>query len=330
MVKIGISLGDPSGISPEILIKSINKLPKRDVIYVVYGGKKVLEKTAKILNKKLDFKVIENVEEIKKSGWYLLNLFDQDFEPGKPSVLSGKASVIFLESAVKDILKKNTDAIVTLPISKRWIIQSGFKYAGHTDYLAEISKTKEYVMVLMCKKMKVGLITTHIPLKDVPKSITKEKIISKVRLINRELKEKFYVENPKIAIIGLNPHASDNGNIGDEENKIIIPAVQELLKEGVNITYPLSADTAFNRYKEFDFYVAMYHDQGLIPLKLLCFKKAVNITFGLPFIRTSPDHGTGYDIAGQNIADPSSFIEAVKLAINLVYNTQNKNPLQKA
>ena len=327
MVKVGISLGDPSGISPEILIKSLNKLPKNNA-YIIYGGKKVLDKTAKNLGLSANFTLINSPEEVKKSGYYLINLFDEDFQAGSPSVLSGKASVIFLESAVKDILDKKTDALITLPISKRWIMEAGFKYAGHTDYLAEVSQAKEYVMVLMCKKIKVGLITTHIPLKDVPKSITTEKIVSKVRLINKELKEKFGIEKPKIAIVGLNPHASDNGNIGDEENKIIIPAVNQLLDEGVEITYPLSADTGFNRYKEFDFYVAMYHDQGLIPLKLLCFRKAVNITFGLNFIRTSPDHGTGYDIAGKNIADPSSFIEAVKLAVKLAYNTQSKNHLQ--
>ncbi|WP_297887467.1 4-hydroxythreonine-4-phosphate dehydrogenase PdxA [Sulfurihydrogenibium sp.] len=325
MVKVGISLGDPTGISPEILLKSINKLPKKNIVYIVYGSKKVLEKTAKKLNVKYSFKDIESVDEINKAGWYLLNLFDEDFEEGKPSVLSGRACVIYLENTVKDILEKKTDAIVTLPISKRWIMESGFNYAGHTDYLADVSKTKEYAMVLMCKKLKVGLITTHIPLKEVPKSITKEKIVSKVKLINTELREKFAIQKPKIALLGLNPHASDNGNIGDEEDKIIIPAVEELLKEKIDITYPLSPDTAFNRYKDFDFYVAMYHDQGLIPLKLMCFRKAVNITFGLPFIRTSPDHGTGYDIAGKNIADPSSFIEATKLAIKLVYNTQNKN-----
>lgn len=327
MVKVGISLGDPSGISPEILVKSLNKLPKSNA-YIIYGGKKVLDKTAKNLGLNVNFTVIKSPEEVKKPGYYLINIFDEDFQPASPSVLSGKASVIFLESAVEDVLNKKTDAIVTLPISKRWIMEAGFKYAGHTDYLAEVSQAKEYVMVLMCKKLKVGLITTHIPLKDVPKSITTQKIISKVKLINKELKEKFAIEKPKIAIVSLNPHASDNSNIGDEEERIIIPAINQLLNEGVDITYPLSADTAFNRYKEFDFYVAMYHDQGLIPLKLMCFRKAVNITFGLKFIRTSPDHGTGYDIAGKNVADPSSFIEAVKLAVKLAYNTQNKNRLQ--
>jgi 4-hydroxythreonine-4-phosphate dehydrogenase len=317
LVKLAISFGDPSGINSEILIKALDKLPKRNIAYIIYGSKKALEKAKKLTGVDLNIKAIKSINDVVKSGIYLINLYDLDVEFGSPSKETGKASVIYLENAVKDVLEKKADALITLPISKQWIMESGFPYAGHTDYLAQVSGAKEYAMVLMCKKLKVALITTHIPLKDVPSQITKEKIISKVRLINREFKEKFGISKPKIAILGLNPHASDNGNIGNEELNIILPAVKTLREDGVDITDPLSPDTAFNRYKDFDIYVAMYHDQGLIPLKLLCFRKAVNITLGLPFIRTSPDHGTGYDIAGKNIADPSSTIEAVKLAILL-------------
>jgi len=317
LVKLAISLGDPSGINSEILLKALDKLPKRNISYVIYGSKKALEKAKKLIDIDLNIKEIKSISDVSKSGIYLINLHDIDVEFGSPSKETGKASVIYLENSVKDVLEKKADALITLPISKQWIMESGFPYAGHTDYLAQVSGAKEYAMVLMCKKLKVALITTHIPLKDIPSQITKEKIISKVRLINREFKEKFGIPKPKIAILGLNPHASDNGNIGNEELNIILPAVKTLREDGVEITDPLSPDTAFNRYKDFDIYVAMYHDQGLIPLKLLCFRKAINITLGLPFIRTSPDHGTGYDIAGKNIADPSSAIEAVKLAISL-------------
>ncbi len=315
MKKLAISLGDPSGISPEILVKSKDIL--KENISIVYGSKNIIEKTAKTLNIDFPIKEIKTPSEADKKGIYLINLYDKEFEAGKPNKDTGKASIIYLKHAVKDVLDKKADALITLPISKEYIMMSGFKYAGHTDYLAEISNSSEFSMVLMCEKLKVALITTHIPLKDVPKNITKEKIISKTKLINNELKQKFKIKNQKIAILGLNPHAGDGGNIGTEEIEIIMPAVEELRKEGINITNPLSADTAFNRYKEFDIYIAMYHDQGLIPLKLLCFKKAVNITFGLPFIRTSPDHGTGFDIAGKGIADNSSFIEAVKIASHL-------------
>jgi 4-hydroxythreonine-4-phosphate dehydrogenase (EC 1.1.1.262) len=317
LVKLAISLGDPSGINSEILLKALDKLPKRNISYIVYGSKKALEKAKKLTSIDLNIKEIKSISDVVKPGIYLINLYDLDVEFGNPSKETGKASVIYLENAVKDVLEKKADALITLPISKQWIMESGFPYAGHTDYLAQVSGAKEYAMVLMCKRLKVVLITTHIPLKDVPSQISKEKIISKVRLINREFKEKFGISKPKIAILGLNPHASDNGNIGNEELNIILPAVKTLREDGIEITNPLSPDTAFNRYKDFDIYVAMYHDQGLIPLKLLCFRKAVNITLGLPFIRTSPDHGTGYDIAGKNIADPSSTIEAIKLAISL-------------
>ena len=314
--KFGISLGDPSGISPEIFLKSIDSL--KNGVFILYGSKSILKKTSKLLNLNFSVKEINSPEEAKKEGIYLINIDDKDYEIGKPSKETGKASIDYLQKAVEDVLNKKIDAVVTLPISKEYIMEAGFKYAGHTDYLAEVSKTKEYLMVLLCEKLKVALVTTHIPLKDVPKNITRERIISKTNLLWKELKEKFKIENPKIAVLGLNPHAGDGGNIGTEEIEIINPAVEILKEKRINVTYALSADTAFNRYKEFDAYLAMYHDQGLIPLKLLCFKKAVNITLGLPFIRTSPDHGTGYDIAGKGIADPSSFLEAVKLAQKLV------------
>ncbi len=314
---ISITLGDPTGISPEILVKSADNL-SGDFTYVIYGSKNIIDFYLKRLNKKTFYQQVEDINQINEKGIYLINLYDKNFIPGKPSKESGKASIVYLEKAVKDIMSGKSSALVTLPISKEYTMQAGFKYAGHTDYLAKVSGTKEYVMALVCDKLKVGLITTHIPLREVANSISKEKIISKVLLINRELKDKFNMKNPKIAILGLNPHAGDGGNIGKEEIQIIQPAVDFLKSYGVNIQGPLSADTAFNRYNEFDFYVAMYHDQGLIPLKLMCFKNAVNITFGLPFIRTSPDHGTGYDIAGKLQADPSSFLQALRLTEKLL------------
>ncbi len=323
--KIGITLGDPAGISPEILLKSIDKLP--EAAYIVYGSKKILEKTAKSLNKAFPFKEILFPTEANEKGFYLINIQDKDYQPGKPSVETGRASIAYLGAATNDILKEQIDALVTLPISKEYIMKAGFEFAGHTDYLAHKARVFDYIMMLMCPELKVALMTTHIPLKDIPSKITYTGIRLKVKLLVKELKEKFKIENPKIAVLGLNPHAGDGGNIGTEEIEIIEPAVKSLQKESINVVGPLSADTAFNRREEFDAYLAMYHDQGLIPLKLLCFKKAVNITLGLPFIRTSPDHGTGYDIAGKNIADPSSFIEAVKLAYDLVGEKGLKNPL---
>ena len=315
MVKIAISLGDPTGISPEILIKGSPNLPEAS--YVIYGSQKAIEKAEEITGQSFGYNLISSPEEANSKGFFLINIYDKDFQPGKPGVESGKAAVLFLENAVKDILRKKVDALVTLPISKQYVMETGFRFAGHTDYLAYVSGVKNYIMMLMCDELKVALATTHIPLKDVPKTIKKENLISKIKLLDKELKNKFRINSPKIAVLGLNPHAGDGGNIGTEEIEIIQPAIDILRKEGFNVVGALSADTAFNRRDEFDAYFAMYHDQGLIPLKLLCFKKAINITLGLPFIRTSPDHGTGFDIAGKNIADPSSFVEATKLAYKL-------------
>ncbi len=313
--KIGITLGDPSGISPEILVKSYDKLPK--AIYIVYGSKKAIEKAEKLVGKKIPFKEILFPLEAYDEGFYLINMHDKDYQLGKPSEETGKASIAYLAAATNDILKHQLNAIVTLPISKEYTMKAGFKFAGHTDYLAYKSKVFDYIMMLACDELKVALMTTHIPIKEVPSKITYTGIRLKVKLLVKEMESKFGIKNPKIAVLGLNPHAGDGGNIGNEEVEIIQPAVDSLKKEGINVYGVLSADTAFNRRKEFDVYLAMYHDQGLIPLKLLCFKKAVNITLGLPFVRTSPDHGTGFDIAGKNLADPSSFIEAVKLAHRL-------------
>jgi len=261
MVKIGITLGDPSGISPEVLLKSLDYLP--DAIYIIYGSKRILERTSKSLSLKNPIREIDSPESVKEKGFFLLNLYDRDFTPGKPSKKTGKAAVTYLERAVNDVLQKKIDGLVTLPISKEFVMKAGFRYVGHTEYLAERSKSKDFCMVLMCEKIKVALITTHIPLKDVAHLIDRKKIISKVRLINRELKKKFGIKNPKIAVLGLNPHAGDGGNIGDEEIRFIKPACEELKREGIDVTGPISADTGFNRYKEFDIYVAMYHDHVL-------------------------------------------------------------------
>jgi len=313
--KIGISLGDPSGISPEILVKGSRFLPES--AYIVYGSKKPVDRAVSYTGVDFRYEIIETPEKAKENGFYLVNLIDDDFIPGKPSDKTGRASVVYLKKATKDILAGKIDALVTLPISKKHIIASGFKFPGHTDYLAYVSGTENYLMMLMCDKMKVALATAHIPLKDVPEAVKKMDLHRAVKLLYRELREKFLIDNPSIAVLGLNPHAGDGGNIGREEIEIIEPVVKVLKKEGINLEGPLPPDTAFTDISKFDAFFAMYHDQGLIPLKMACFKKAVNITLGLPFIRTSPDHGTAFDIAGKNSADPSSFVEAVKLAVEL-------------
>ena len=315
-MKIGITLGDPSGISPEILVKSYKELP--EATYIIYGSEDPIKRAFEITGIKIPYRVINSPEDVGRKGFYLIPVLDEDFIPGKPDSRSGKASALYLEKAVDHILERKIDALVTLPISKKYIMASGFKFAGHTDYLAYRSGVKTYIMMLMCRKMKVALATTHIPVREIHKKLQRINLKEMIRVLNREMEKKFGIKNPKIAVLGLNPHAGDGGNIGKEEIEIIQPAVELLRKEGINLTDPLSPDTAFLDPTKYDVYFAMYHDQGLIPLKMVCFRKAVNITLGLPFIRTSPDHGTGFDIAGKGVADPSSFIEAVKTAVSLI------------
>ncbi len=314
--KIGITLGDPTGISSEVLLKAVPYLPP--AIYILYGSKKILDKTAKLFGLDNPFREINSVEEANRPGFYLINIYDDDYILGQPSKKSALASIQYIERAVDDILEKKLDAITTLPISKEQIMNVGFKFAGHTDYLAYRSKTDNYIMMLACDKLKVALATTHIPLKDVPKNITTENLEKKLILLNKELKNKFKINHAKIGVLALNPHAGDNGKIGTEEVEVINPTISKLKSEGLNLVGALSPDTAFVNYENFDCYFAMYHDQGLIPLKLLCFKQAVNITLGLPFIRTSVDHGTGFDIAGKGIAEYNSLLEAIKWALKLV------------
>ena len=315
-MKVGITLGDPSGISPEILVKSYKKIP--DAVYIIYGSEDPIKRAFETTDLKIPYRRVNSPEDADKEGFYLIPVLDEDFIPGKPDFRSGRASALYLEKAVDHILEKKIDALVTLPISKKHIMASGFKFAGHTDYLAYRSGVKNYIMMLMCQKMKVALATAHIPVKDIPKKLQKINLKEMIKLLNKEMIKKFKIKKPKIAVLGLNPHAGDGGNIGKEEIEIIQPAVDLLRKEGIDLTDPLPPDTAFLDPSQYDVYFAMYHDQGLIPLKMVCFKKAVNITLGLPFIRTSPDHGTGFDIAGKGVADPSSFIEAVKTAVSLV------------
>jgi 4-hydroxythreonine-4-phosphate dehydrogenase len=315
MKKIGITLGDPSGISPEVLLKAVPYLPP--AIYIVYGSKGIIDKTAKSLKLDNPFREINSVDEANRPGFYLINIYDEDYTAGNPTTKSALASIEYLERAVEDILEGKLQAITTLPISKEQIMNVGFKFPGHTDYMAYRAGVDNYIMMLACEKMKVALATAHIPLREVPKNITTKNLEKKIRLLYKELEDKFGIRNGKVGVLGLNPHAGDNGKIGSEEVEIINPLISKLKAEGYNLVGALPPDTAFVNYKDYDCYFAMYHDQGLIPLKLLCFKQAVNITLGLPFVRTSVDHGTGFDIAGKGKADYNSFLEAVKWAIKL-------------
>lgn len=311
MKKIAITIGDPSGIGPEIVLKSIISEGIAGIFKpVVVGDYAVIEEAVERLNIPVNFKDIEiiNIDEIK----------NRDFEKSRPTVNGGRACVAYIKKAVELALNKEVDAIVTAPISKESLKMAGFKWPGHTEMLAELTNTKDYAMMFYSDKLKLTLVTIHTALKNVPSLITKDKVL-KVIILAKKACHMLGIDKPKVAVAGLNPHAGEAGIFGDEEINEIIPAVNEAYASGISASGPYPADTLFHKaYNgEFDIIVCMYHDQGLIPLKMIAFDKAVNVTVGLPIIRTSPDHGTAYDIAWKGIANPSSMIEAIKLAARL-------------
>ena len=307
-------MGDPSGIGPSIIAKSIEKL-KGLAEFIIIGDKWIFNRLP-ISDYRLpitQFIDLNNVEHKK-------------FSFGRIKAEYGRASIEYLDKALELIKKKKIDCLVTCPISKESINEAGFRFSGHTEYLAKKTNTQDFVMMLLNKYLKISLITRHLSLKEVPSVLTKDKIYKTILLTHKSLKELFLIKEPRIVVCGLNPHASDNGLLGQEENKIIKPALKELKTKIKNIYGPISADVAIAeaKDKEYDCVVAMYHDQALIPLKLLDKQTGVNITLGLPFIRTSPLHGTAFDIAANfNLANPASLIEAVKLALRCTLNLKN-------
>jgi len=311
MKKIGISLGDPAGVGPEIILK-ISKHFVEDFAYIIYGEEKTLKEAQNLTGLHLDYEKVERVEDIKDKGIYIIDLSILKVPVPEPSPASGRAAVAYLARATADAVRGNIHGILTMPINKFWAKKAGFQFNGQTEYLANASGIKEFAMMMYSEDIKVVLLTTHIPISEVPRRITKESIIEKVLLIDREYKRLFH-RKPKIKVLGLNPHAGEMGELGSEEIEEITPAIEELRNKGVFVEGPIVPDIAFIKRGRDDVFLAMYHDQGLIPFKLIAFDKGVNVTLGLPFIRTSPDHGTAYDIAWKNLAKESSSLEALKL-----------------
>jgi 4-phospho-D-threonate 3-dehydrogenase / 4-phospho-D-erythronate 3-dehydrogenase len=318
---IGITMGDPAGIGPEICAKALAASEVHVVANcLVIGDKKAVRegiKAAKLPN--IEINSIKKVTEAKFSRGVIdvldLNNVSPGLKMGQVSKAAGQASVEYLEKAIKLALDGQIDAITTGPINKEAINKAGYKFQGHTEILAARTKAKDYAMMFVSDTLWVMLVTTHVALKDVSKNLDKNSILKKIKLAHETL-YKLRGKKPRIGVAGLNPHAGESGLFGDEEQKIIGPAVNEAKKLGINVKGPLSPDAIFYlaNIGMFDIVIAMYHDQGLIPLKLLSFNKSVNVTVGLPIIRTSVDHGTGFDIAGKGWANPQSLIEAIKVA----------------
>ena len=312
MKKIALSPGDPAGIGPEICLKSLQEInnPKD---FELIGDIDFYRKLSKDLNLNLSF---EETLHTKNSILVKNIKLDSEVVSGSPNVANSKYTLDVLLTGSLGAINKEYAALVTGPINKKIINDYGFEFSGHTEFLADISQTKNVVMLLANSKVKVALLTTHIPLNKVSESISTKKIIETIKILNENLKRLWKIKNPKICVLGLNPHAGEGGFMGSEEIEIIEPAINALLSEKIRVEGPISADTAFIKEKtsKYDAYLAMFHDQGLPVLKSMGFGDSVNITLGLPFTRISVDHGTAYELAGKNIADPSSFKRSMELA----------------
>ena len=309
-IRIGITLGDAAGIGPEIVLKALAE-PEigRICSPLIIGDKLILEHTAQKVNLLISNEILD------------LNQFTTLPEPGKISQACGKAALAYVEKAVSLCLSKEISAMVTAPIHKEAIHLARSPYPGHTEMIATLTNTEDYAMMLVGGGLRVILVTIHMGLAKVSATLTPEKILKTIRLAYRATQE-LGIPAPKIAVAGFNPHSGEQGLFGDEEQTKIEPAIECAQQENIPVFGPYPPDTVFHRAinGDFDIVVCMYHDQGLIPLKTLAFHSGVNITIGLPIVRTSVDHGTAYDIAGKGIANPLSMIEAIKLAVQFATN----------
>ncbi len=318
-------MGDPTGIGPEIIVKALSTdEPFRVCRPVVFGDHGVLSRAARIQNLSA---TLEAIDRIPQDGYAPRKIF---FFPltqlevvslrfGHPDRACGEAMVRYIEAAVKRAKDRDVDAITTCPINKKAMNEAGFSFPGHTELLAHLTEAPSVAMMFLGSKWRIVLATIHVPLKEVSRWISKDRILSTLRLTDEGMKKHFGIPHPKIAVLGLNPHCGEEGLLGDEEKKEILPAIEEAKVLGMDAAGPFPADSFFNMSGRhaFDAVIAMYHDQGLIPIKMIDFKEAVNFTLGLPFVRTSVDHGTAYDIAGKGLADPTNLVKAIFTAANL-------------
>lgn len=322
-IKIGISIGDVAGIGLEVIIKTFTDVRMFDkIIPIVYGNAAIAKFYRKAINiNDFSFNIINNADEANPKRVNIINVFESEMNLnfGKSTNETGELALKSLESATADLASNKIDALVTAPIDKYTIQSKGFNFPGHTEYLTKMANVDEALMLMIEDGLRVGVVTGHVPVKDIVANISTDKIIKKLRLINQCLINDFGIEKPKLAVLGLNPHSGDNGLIGDEEKNIIEPAIDIANEEGILTFGTYSADGFFGsgNFNNFDGILAMYHDQGLIPFKTLAYMGGVNFTAGLPIVRTSPAHGTAYDIAGKGIADESSFRMAVYYAYDI-------------
>jgi len=327
-IRVGITHGDVSGIGYEVILKTFAYPMMCEMcIPILYGSPKAATYHRKMLNLTTNFAMINQASEAQEGRLNMISVFDEEvkIEFGSPNPECGKAAMLSLERAIKDYKEGNIDVLVTAPINKASMQSSNFNFVGHTEYLEhEVGEGKEALMILMSPVMKVALVTTHLPIKEVSANLTQAKIEKKIDIFNTSLKSDFTISIPRIAVLSLNPHCGDDGLIGSEEKDIIKPAIDSMRKRGVQCFGPYSADGFFGAgmYSYFDGVLAMYHDQGLTAFKTLSADDGVNFTAGLPIVRTSPDHGVAYDIAGKGEANENSFRQAIYVALDVWRNRQ--------
>lgn len=339
-IRVAITQGDTNGVGYEVILKVFADPAMLEICTpIIYGSPKIAAYHRKALNIDASFSIINHAEEARDGRVNLLTCFDDEVkvELGQPSQEAGEAALKALDRAMTDFRSQLYDVLVTAPINKATIQSPGFKFPGHTEYIeASVGNGEKALMILMNDVLRVALVTTHLPIKDIAKAITKEAIIEKATIFHRALKRDFRISNPRIAVLALNPHAGDAGLLGTEEKDIIKPAINELAATGIQAFGPYPADGFFGAgtFERFDGVLAMYHDQGLAPFKTIALDNGVNYTAGLPIIRTSPDHGTAFDIAGKGKADEQSMRQAIYTAIDIFRNRQQydeplANPLPK-
>jgi len=331
-IKVGISIGDPNGIGLEIILKTFqNSEIFKSFLPIVFANFKLVEFQKKYFNLKTKIVKTKSINFLENSKLNIIDSWNTDYKInfGLEDKTAGELSFISLSSCSNALKEGDVDVMLTAPINKANIRSAKFKFKGHTDYLNNLFNNKS-LMMMVSKNLIIGLLTDHIPLNEIVSNLSENLIIEKLKILHNSLTKDFKILNPNIAILSINPHAGDKGIIGSEDDEIIIPALERLNKENIQIMGPFSSDSFFGsgKYKEFNAVMGIYHDQALIPFKTLSFGSGVNFTAGLDVVRTSPDHGTGFDIAGKNIANNSSFFEAL-LLLKKIYNNRNKFLLNK-
>ena len=337
---IGFTSGDLNGIGIELIIKALsdNRIFEQCTPVVFASNKSINFYRKSLPEINFSYQAVKDLSKISSRQINVFNCWEEEvvINAGILNETSGKYARLSLQSAVKALKESQIHGLVTAPIHKKNIQSADFNYTGHTPYLQSEFNLNDVVMLMTASNIRVALVTEHVPVKDIASFITKENILSKIYILNKSLQRDFLIEKPRIAVLGLNPHAGDEGLVGDEEIKIIKPAIKEAREKGVLVFGAYSADAFFARtqYESFDAVIAMYHDQGLIPFKSLALGEGINFTAGVPAVRTSPDHGTAFDIAGKNKADASSFLAATFECIDIInrratYDENHSNPLRK-